>query len=83
MNRSRLVRVPHPPLSPDLAPSDFSLFGKMNTVLMGATFEDADPLFQGVMDVLHRIPRDEVEAVFDEWLVRLGACIQRAGDYVE
>jgi hypothetical protein len=35
------------------------------------------------MDVLYRIPRDELEAVFDEWLVRLDVCIQRTGDDVE
>jgi hypothetical protein len=51
--------------------------------LMGATFEDEGQLFQGVVDILHRIPRDEPEAVFDEWLLRLDACIQRTGDYVE
>jgi hypothetical protein len=27
IDRHRLVRVPHPPSSPDLAPSDFYLFG--------------------------------------------------------
>jgi hypothetical protein len=79
----RLVRAPHPLFSPELAPSDFYLFGKVKTALMGATFEDEDQLFQGVMHVLHRTPRDELEAVFDERLVRLDACIQRAGDYVE
>jgi hypothetical protein len=73
----------HPPFSPDLAPSDFYLFGRVKTALMGVTFEDDNQLFQDVMDVLRRIPRNELEAVFDAWLVRLDACIQRAGDYVE
>jgi hypothetical protein len=50
---------------------------------MGATFGDEDQLFQGVVYVLHRIPRDELEAVFDKWLVRLDASIRRAGDHVE
>jgi hypothetical protein len=66
-----------------MAPSDFYLFGEVRTALMEATFEDEDQLFQCVTDVLHRIPRDELESVFDQWLVRLEACIQRAGDYVE
>jgi hypothetical protein len=83
MNRNCLVRAPHPPFSPGLAFSDFYLFGKVKTALMGATFEDEDQFFQGVMDVLHRIPRDEFEALFHEWLARLDACVQRAGDYVE
>jgi hypothetical protein len=55
----------------------------VKTALMGATFEDENQLFQDVMDMLHWIPGDKLEAVFDEWLVRLDTCIQRVGDYVE
>jgi hypothetical protein len=50
---------------------------------MRAIFEHEGHLFQGVMDVFHRIPRDQLEAVFDEWLVGLEARIQRVGYYVE
>jgi hypothetical protein len=63
MDRNCLVRAPHPPFSPDLAPSDFYLFDKVKAVLMEATFEDEDQVFQGVMNVLQRIPRDKLEAV--------------------
>jgi histone-lysine N-methyltransferase SETMAR len=83
MNRNRLARASYPPFSPDLAPSDFYMFGKVKKALMGVRFDDEDQLFQGVMDVLHRILREQLEAVFDEWLVRTDACIQRAGDSVE
>jgi hypothetical protein len=38
--------------------------------LMGAAFAD-DELLQGVMEVLNEIPREELEAVFEEWLPRL------------
>jgi histone-lysine N-methyltransferase SETMAR len=83
MNHNRLKRAPQPPFSPDLAPSDFYLFGKVKTALMGATFEDAEQLLQAVMAVLNGISRDELERVFEEWLVRLDACVQQGGDYVE
>jgi hypothetical protein len=83
MNRNHLVQGPHPSFSPNLSPSDFYLFGKVKTALMGVTLKDESQLFQCVMNVLHRIPRDELEAVFHEWLVRLDARMQRAGDYVE
>jgi histone-lysine N-methyltransferase SETMAR len=83
MNHNRLKRAPQPPFSPDLAPSDFYLFGKLKTALMGATFEDAEQLLQAVMTVLNGISRDELERVFSEWLVRLDACVPQGGDYVE
>jgi hypothetical protein len=40
LNRNHLVRALHPPFSPDLASSDFYLFGKVRTALTGATFEE-------------------------------------------
>jgi hypothetical protein len=55
----------------------------VKTALMGTTFANEDKLGQGVMGVRNEIPRDELEAVFQESPVRLSACIQRTGDYIE
>ena len=79
----RMKRAPQPPFSPDLAPSDFYLFGKLKTALNGAEFEDEGELLDAVMSVLNGITRDELESVFGEWVARLDACIQGGGDYVE
>jgi histone-lysine N-methyltransferase SETMAR len=83
LHAHRMKRAPHPPFSPDLAPSDFYLFGKLKGALMGAEFADEQSLFDGVLRVLASISRDELEAVFAEWLMRLDKCIQIGGDYVE
>jgi histone-lysine N-methyltransferase SETMAR len=40
--------LPHPPYSPDLAPSDYALFYKMKEPLRGKTLTDADAL-QGAL----------------------------------
>jgi hypothetical protein len=34
--------LPHPPYSPDVAPSDYHLFGKLKESLRGTRFEDDD-----------------------------------------
>jgi hypothetical protein len=78
-----LTRAPHPAFLLDLALSDFYLFGKLKMVLMGAPFADGDELLQGVMKVLNGISREELEAVFPEWLLRLDRCIQQNGEHVE
>jgi hypothetical protein len=39
----------HPPCSPDLAPSDFSLFGYLKDRLQGQHFEDGDQLFDAII----------------------------------
>jgi hypothetical protein len=78
-----MKRVPQPPFSPDLALSDFSLFGKLETRLMGSVFENEQELLDGIMRVLDRITHDGLESVFEQWVARLDVCIQRGGDYVE
>jgi hypothetical protein len=50
--------------------------------LIGAAFAD-DELLQSVMEVLNGISREELEAIFEEWLRRLDRCIQQNGEYVE
>jgi hypothetical protein len=51
--------------------------------LMNAAFAGDDELLQGVMEVFNGISREELEAVFEEWLLRLDRCIQQNGEYVE
>jgi hypothetical protein len=83
MHHNHLCLAPQPPFSPDLPPSGFYLFGKVKTALMCVVFDDENQLFQAVMTILHEISREELERVFDEWLARLDACIQRDGEYVQ
>jgi hypothetical protein len=63
MNRNRLARVSHPPFAPNIALSDFSLFDKVETVLIGRTLNDENALFHCVMDVLNGFSGHELEAV--------------------
>jgi hypothetical protein len=83
LKANRLTRGPHPVISPDLARSYFSLFGKLQMSSMGAAFANDDEPLQGVMVVPNGIWREELEAVHDEWLRRLDRCIQQNLEYVE
>jgi hypothetical protein len=49
--------APHPPYSPDLAPSDFYLFGYVKRCFTGLSFEDSDQLLPGVESVLEGIDK--------------------------
>jgi hypothetical protein len=49
--------APHPPYSPNLAPSDFYLFGYVKRCLVGLSFEDADQLLSAVEGVLEGIEK--------------------------
>jgi hypothetical protein len=76
-------RAPQPPFSPDLAPLDFYLFGKLKTTLIRSVFENEQELLDGIMRVLDRITHNELKSVFEEWVARLDVCFYRGGDYVE
>jgi hypothetical protein len=50
--------------------------------LMGVIFADVE-LLQDMMEVLNKISREELEAVFEEWLRRSDTRIQQNGEYIE
>jgi histone-lysine N-methyltransferase SETMAR len=43
-----MEKAPHPPYSPDLAPSDFFLFGHAKRMLCGSAFGSSEELLSGV-----------------------------------
>jgi hypothetical protein len=51
MEQNSMQRVPHPAHSPDLAPSDFYLFGDVQQLLPVCQFADQDSLLQAVSDI--------------------------------
>lgn len=81
--QSGFVELPHPPYSPDLAPSDFFLFPKMKSELKGQRFSDDDEVKEAVMAYLE----DQDETFYLEGIRmlthRYQKCIAISGDYVE
>jgi hypothetical protein len=82
-NENRMKSAPHPPYSPDLAPSDFFLFVYVKRCLAGLSFEDADRLIAAVEGVIERIETVTLQAVFLEWMDRLRKCIATNREYTE
>jgi hypothetical protein len=60
--------APHPPYSPDLAQSDFCLFGYVKKFLSNLSFEDADHLLAAVEGDLDGVEKVTLQAVFLEWI---------------
>jgi histone-lysine N-methyltransferase SETMAR len=82
-NENRMKSVPYYPYSPDLASSDFHLFGYVKSCLAGLWFEDADQLLAAVENVLEGIEKVTLQAVFLEWMDRLMKYITTNGEYTE
>jgi hypothetical protein len=64
--------APHPPYSPDLALSDFYLFGYVKRCLSRLSFEDADELLAAVEGVLEDIEKRRCKRSFSTGWTDLG-----------
>jgi hypothetical protein len=49
----------------------------------GCIFEDENERFVGIMTELNKVSREKLEAVFEEWMLRLDRCINTKGEYVD
>ena len=83
MDSHGMDRAPQPPYSPDIAPSDFYLFGYVKGLLAGRTFQSADELLSAVTEILNEISEKTLLRVFKEWEERLNQVIILNGDYIE
>jgi len=73
--------LPHPPYSPDLAPSDFYLFGTAKTQIRGQRFTSSDEIVAKMEKILEEIQKDELLRVYNTWLKRLEWVARNGGEY--
>uniref|UniRef100_A0A4W6DTM9 Histone-lysine N-methyltransferase SETMAR n=1 Tax=Lates calcarifer TaxID=8187 RepID=A0A4W6DTM9_LATCA len=75
--------LPHPPYSPDLAPSDFHLFGPLKAFTRGTKFESDDEVKSVVSDWLRHQSKDFYAEGIRKLVHRWEKCVTVLGDYVE
>jgi transposase len=73
--------APRPPCSPDLAPSDFFLFGYVKEHLKRMAFPSYEELLDTIREVVTCIESETLTAVFDYWMERLEWVSKNNGDY--
>jgi histone-lysine N-methyltransferase SETMAR len=78
-----ILRILHPPYSPDLVPSDFWLFGRIKTALTGAKFDEPEQLLNAITEFLNTISVEELRAAFDEWAERVRCVTENEGVYYQ
>jgi hypothetical protein len=77
-----MVRAPHSPDSPDLAVTDFFLFGCLSGMLRGRHFETGEELWAAIRDLLGTIEKVTLARVFLKWMEGLAKSIRTSGEYV-
>jgi histone-lysine N-methyltransferase SETMAR len=83
MDENSLRSAPHPPYSPDLAPSDSFLFGHVAGMLQGAEFQTAEELLEVVVQILSDSPLKTLMTTFYQWMEKFQVSIDGHGEYVE
>jgi hypothetical protein len=68
INLNRMKQTPHPLYSPDLASSDFFLFGYVKVKLMEYRAETPSELLVHIRVILAESLRETLNAVFLEWM---------------
>jgi hypothetical protein len=68
---SKAKRLPHPVSSPDLAPSDFFIFGYLKEKLTAFHCTTRDELKSAIITIFNEIDTETLLAVFNSWLERL------------
>ena len=75
--------LPHPPHSPDLAPSDYHLFGPLKRELAGKRFDDDEELVDHVRKWLQNLDGSFFREGIYSMVRRWQKCVDRLGCYVE
>ena len=76
------LTVPHPPYSPDLAPSDYHLFRPLKHFLQGKTFTKYEDLKTAVTNFFASQTKEFWANGIDELPVRWGKVIDNDGNYI-
>ena len=73
----------HPPYSPDLAPSDFHLFGPLKESMKGIHFQTDEKVKAAVSNWLRTQSTEFYAKGIDNLISRWNKCVAKEGDYVE
>mgnify|MGYP003546937451 CR=1 FL=1 len=75
--------LPHPPYSPDLAPSDYHLFSALKKPLRGHHFANLDEMKTAVSAWIAETPRIFFDNGIRKLTQRWEKCVKLNGDYIE
>jgi hypothetical protein len=79
---SPLERLPRPPFSTDIFPSDFDLFGNVKSTLIGREILDGIDLLGAVTEILNGVSDDELQCFFRNWIECAKRAIDAGRDYL-
>jgi hypothetical protein len=82
MSDHGMTRMPQPPCSTDLAPSDFYLFGRVKNRLEQIQGCDANDFCDQLDEIPSSISAEELERVFAAWIDRVRQVSEGDAEYL-
>lgn len=83
LDQLRFQVIPHPPYSPDLAPSDFHLFPKLKLFLAGKKFKTDEEVIAATEQYFDSLEEDHYKTGIMALQRRWSKCVDVRGEYVE
>jgi hypothetical protein len=77
-----LKRLPHPLYSHDISPSDFCLFGKVKSTLVGQRIPDHIDFLEAVAEILNGISDTELQCGCRSWIEHVERVIDAGSDHL-
>ena len=81
--KNEINTIQQPPDSPDLAPCDFFLFGRLKKPLSGTRYSTRDEVMGKSKMALMAIPQTDYKKCFEDWIKRWHMCVAVDGEYFE
>jgi transposase len=75
VTNNNMVKVPHPPYSPEFAPCDFALFPKLKMKLKGRHFETVSDIQRELQAELDSIKENDFHGAIKAWKKCWDCCI--------
>lgn len=82
LKENGITVAPHPPYSPDLAPSDFYLLGWIKNNNQKIRFQSPEEIREWIQEKFATISKETLKEVFQDWKRRLTWVINNEGSYI-
>jgi hypothetical protein len=83
ISKLEMNQMPHPTYSPDIAPSDFFLFGYLKDKLHRCSYDSALALFSAITDLTENLQKSLLHGIFDEWISPLHHVVESGREYIQ
>jgi histone-lysine N-methyltransferase SETMAR len=80
--KHHLLRMPHPPDSPDISPCDCWLFGLLKRIFKDREFSSSEQVEEAITPVWNDLSFEDVPSVFQNWVSRLACVIETGEEYL-